>query len=850
MSSRSRGSARTGTGSGGKPCSSGGKVGSGDGGIHRSPGAGSVGLAGRRRLLLGLVLALAGIWLAARSALILLPWPALDDFLSRPYSTRCYDRHGQLLQVLPLEDGLRREWYDLEEIPPRLLEVFLAAEDQRFYRHHGVDLAAIVRAAAQNLQEGRQVSGASTVTMQLARLVDRRPAGEKITLGRKIWEAALAIRLELKLSKDAILELYLNSLPFGAQAEGIGSAARTYFGCTPKELTDAQIHLLAIIPRRPATYHPARPENSFEAACLLGQATGFSASREAWHESVFREKLYSSPQRLPHFILYVKNLFSAENFSAGLVPAPKLPPELHLSVDAALTEAVENLVNTKLAEHEAARLSHGAVFAMDNATGEIICWSGGDFWSEQAGQVDGVLVKNQSGSTMKPFIYAMALENGFAPATVLADIPMDFGQEEVYVPLNFNNRFNGPVLFRTALASSLNIPAVYLLYRLGVDSYLSVLADLGVKSFGQIRGEQGLSLALGSGELTLQELVGSFSVFPRGGVAGRSTPFVQSPPTQEPNQQNTAGSDKPVQAVFGEADGSRVFSADTAAIICDILSDQRARALGFGFTQVFNTPYPAIFKTGTSNQFQNIVALGATPRYSVGVWMGNHSGETVIQQTGSSLPATVVRFLLDELTERAAGDDAARHYHPSDKMAFPQDFPQPKNFQKTHVCALSGMKPTEHCPSVTEEYVAVALGNSAGGKGLAFCDWHYSAEDLFGGKQFNSITAVSIRYPQEYQRWLQGKTTPSSFFDTAPLAILYPQPGAVFLFDQGIPPSAQKIRVEATGSGKAAELFVNGKSLGASAAPFSWLVPLELGTMSLKVVLDSGESVTHRIQVK
>ena len=811
--------------------------------LQDKPGTSSCRTARKRWLLLGFVLTLAGLWLAGRTILTLLPWPALEQFLAQDYSTRCYDRHSQLLQVLPLEDGLRREWYDLEEIPPRVQEVFLAAEDQRFYRHCGVDGAAIVRAAVQNLRQGRQISGASTITMQLARLVYRRPAGEKITVWRKIQEAAIALRLELKLSKEQILELYLNNLPFGSQAEGIGSAARSYFGLTPKELSDAQIHLLAIIPRRPAAYTPAHPAHSFEAACLLGQATGFSTTAETWHEAVFQDKLHSYPQRLPHFIRYVRNLFSEENFVSGLVPSPNLPPELHLSVDAALTEDVENLVNTRLAEHEAARLSHGAVFAMDNASGEIICWSGGDFWSEKAGQVDGVLVRNQSGSTMKPFIYAMALEQGFAPTAVLADIPMDFGQEEVYVPLNFNNRFNGPVLFRTALASSLNIPAVYLLYRLGVDNYLSVMADLGVKSFEQIRGEQGLSLALGSGELTLQELVRSFSVFPRGGRAGSTSPFLEA-------ATEATGSSKLAHEAAGEAAARQVFSADTAAIICDMLSDQRARALGFGFTQVFSTEYPAIFKTGTSNQFQNIVALGATPRYSVGVWMGNYSGETVVQQTGSSLPATVARFLLDELTAKGLGNENAIHSDTKNSLTFPLDFPQPKNFRKTKVCALSGMKPAEFCPSVTEEYVAVALGSSAEGKGMAFCDWHYSAEDFFGGRQFTSITAVSIRYPQEYQRWLQGKSTPSTFFDTAPLAILSPQPGAVFLFDRGIPASAQKIRVEATGSGKTAELFVNGQPFGTSAAPFNWLVPLEPGEMRLKVVLDGGEWVEQRIQVR
>ncbi len=781
-------------------------------------------LATKRWRLARLVLVLAGIWLAARLALALLPWPALDDFLGRPYSTRLYDRRGQLLQVLPLEDGLRREWYDLKALPPRLVEVFLAAEDQRFYRHHGVDFVAVLRAAAQNLRAGRRVSGASTITMQLVRLVRPRLFGKEVGLWTKAMEALAAVRLELRLSKEEILELYLNNLPFGSQTEGVGSAARTYFGCIPAELSEAQIHSIAILPRRPAAYHPSNPDASLEAALQLGSLTGFSTTSQHWREALSQPEPYQYPQRLSHFCRYAQNLYS---------DGSKIPSELHLSVDADLTEAAERLVQMQLAKHRAARLGHGAVFAMDNETGEIICWSGGDFWSQDAGQVDGVLVRNQSGSTMKPFIYAMALEAGFSPTTVLADVPMDFGGGEAYVPLNFNNRFNGPVLFRTALASSLNIPAVYLMYWLGVERYLSVMGRLGARSLEGLE-DYGLSLALGSGELSLLELVRAFSVFPRGGRSAHLTHLREG--------------------MVGEAarlEGEQVFQQDTAAIICDMLSDQRARALGFGFSGVFSTPYPAIFKTGTSNQFQNIVALAATPRYTVGVWMGNHSGETVVSQTGSSLPAAIARFLLDELVERGLESENARYSNTSNKTGFPQDFPKPRSYRKTRVCALSGMSPMEFCPATTEEFVLSVLSDSAmAGKGLEPCSWHFSAEDLFSAGISSSIKAVSVRYPQEYHRWLQGKTSSSDFFHQAPLQILYPQPGAVFVYDESIPSSAQRIRVDATGTGSQAELFVNGKSVGPSAAPFSWLVPLEPGTMRLEVVLEDGQRVGREIFVR
>ena len=214
------------------------------------------------------------------------------------------------------------------------------------------------------------------------------------------------------------------------------------------------------------------------------------------------------------------------------------------------------------------------------------------------------------------------------------------------------------------------------------------------------------------------------------------------------------------------------------------------------------------------------------------------AGETVVSQTGSGVPATVARYLLDELSAA----------NPS----FIEDFPEPKQFQKVPVCSLSGMGVTEFCPSVTEEYVSVAVAAQTGldGKGLERCSWHYSAEDLFSGRGTSSFKVTSVRYPQEYQRWLQGQVTPSQFFPTARLHILYPQPGAVFLYDTSIPSSAQKIRIDATGSGSQAELFVNGRSAGVSTSPFSWFVPLEPGTMQLKVVLEDGQQVSQEVYVR
>lgn len=744
----------------------------------------------KRFLLLGITGGVIVLWLLIRAGMALLPFPQLDAFINRPCSTRMYDRTGQLLQVLPLDEGLRREWYNLSELPPRIGEVFIAAEDSNFYRHGGIDIAALIRAAYQNLSTGQVVSGASTITMQLARMVIPRKEGEPVTLGVKIAEAWTALRIESKLSKDRILELYLNSVPFGLQAEGIGSAARTFFGCTPAQLSDARIHLLAVLLRRPAAYNPfEHPDASYDAVLEFASRTGFSASKEEWLAEVSVTERYTYPLRVPHFINYIRDNFAGQE--------KNLPPEMHLSIDSALTEYIENEINTQIDLNQDARLSQGALLAIDNSTGEIVCWSGGNFFSENAGQIDGVTVRNQSGSTMKPFLYASALEQGFSPATVFADVPMDFGSEEVYVPLNFNNQYNGPVLMRTALASSLNIPAVYLLYRLGVDNFMETLYRLGFDSLQGERGRTGLSLALGSGEVTLLELTRAFSVFSRGGSVPELTWDAVSPDTAAPEL-------------------GRVFQTDTASVICSMLSDRRARALGFGFAEVFHTPYPAIFKTGTSNQFQNIIALGSTTGYTVGVWMGNFTGETVIRETGSSIPAGIVRRLLDILAEQEP--DSA------------EEFPEPVTYRKAPVCVTSGMAPGPFCNSVAEEYIpAASLQNRP------VCTWHYS----MNGR-------VQVRYPQEYQRWLGGRNaagTMAAGSDSKPV-IMYPVDGAVFVYDPGIPAESQKLRVDCTGAGDWASLFVNGTLFETLAPPFVWYVPLSPGTMRLEVYTENPDAST------
>ena len=736
----------------------------------------------KKQLLYGtaalLIVLCTGGWLS-----LFFPFPELDAFMQRDWSTRIYDRGGNLIQILALEDGIRREFTAYASIPPDAVRIFLAAEDKDFFSHHGIDVAAIARAAYQNISSGKRVSGASTVTMQLARLVV--PAKRR-TFFAKLREARNALRIERRLSKQAILELYLNSLPFGFQTEGITSAARNFFALPLSELTAEQLCCLAVIPRRPAGYNPLEyPEACAKKAAALYRSIFMQeiGEQDGQQDTSLTDRLlqaartarrFEYPFEMPHYIEYLVRRYKAGDFypqpevpqdgtqhqleyspkitqesnppqwnsqtqtahqpvSASPKAAPQaLPPDWYLTADSALTAQAELLLRAQLKNNPQARIHNGAVLVIENATGNILAWVGSNsyFDDESNGKIDGVTALNQSGSSSKPFLYALALEQGWKPSDVLPDIPIRFGKEEAYIPRNFNNRFNGPVRLRVALASSLNIPAVYLLNEIGIETYLRTLEELGFQSINTESSDVKLSLALGSVPVPLYELVRAFSVFPRDGVL-------------LPLRSFTDGS-----TADGFSSPRQVFSADTARLICSILSDSAARAKGFGFSSPLKAPFPAIFKTGTANQFQSLIALASSSAFTVGIWMGNFAGDTVIGKTGSSAPAAIARRLLIRL-----------HSQPlTDGLSAPANaFAEPEHWRRESICALSGMLAGSACPNTVQEYLP---SNQSSTKSAIYnarsryreqesgrCTWHRTENG-------RTVTV----YPEGYRRWFANIT--------------------------------------------------------------------------------------------
>ena len=739
-------------------------------------------------IVLVFVCGLAGIYSILRFS----TYAGYRRFMARPVSTRLYDCDGRLIQIVSLEDGLRREYVPLAELPQELAEIFVVSEDRHFYTHRGIHMGAVMRAALQNIHAQRTVSGASTITMQLARIISPRA---RRTVGTKIVEAWNALRLESRLSKEKLLDAYLNSVPFGFNTEGVATAARTFFGVPVTQLTETQQYCLAVIPRRPAYYNPltspdACADAAYELYLSFCDAKNKIAvlSSDDFRVAVRGAHSFHYPFEMPHYVTWLMSQPSGGIYTDA---------EVHLAASLAVQHRAESLLAQQIEQHRDHRLSNGAVLVTDTRTGAILAWVGsGDFADRtHSGQVDGVLAPVQPGSSMKPFLYALALEHGYSPGTVLPDVPLEFGFDELYMPHNFNNRYNGPVRLRVALASSLNVPAVYLLNELGLDTYHTHLAELHFESLN--KNDTGLGLALGNGAVPLYELVQAFSVFPRDGV------FI---PLSVSEQQRAV-----------TPYGIPVYSHDTARLICDILSDADARALGFGYAQTFITPFPSLFKTGTANQFQTITALGATPLYTVGAWMGNFSGETVIGQTGSSVPARIVRELLVSLQGNRI-----------------VDFKTPSQLVRTKICSLSGMPATPYCTGTVWEYMPTSSADGTlfeNGRAINTeqCTWH---------------TAREVQYPAEYGMWFRLKSRTGAVVEYgAPLTIMSPRDGSVFFYDASSSALDQKLRIEVIGgTGDILSVHVDDHAAYTVARPFGFQIPLERGTHHVLVRCETEEA--------
>jgi len=729
------------------------------------------------------------LWLAP----LLLPYRSQGRLDGLEFSTVVLDREDGELQVLPLADGLRRVFLPLDRMPADLIDIIVKAEDRRFWFHPGVDPLGVLRAALQNAAAGKTVSGASTLSMQLARLLagggTRRDGGG----GGKLLEAWEAMQLERRLGKRGVLELYLNLVPFGQNIEGFPGAARAFFGRPLAELRRSDLLLLAVIPRSPAFYNPfSNPANNRQAVKRLGLERGGADPVEAAYGRVLdpgRSGIW--PFRAPHFVRWLAARPELAKARGRSPLRTALEPEFQASLERLLALTVE--------EARPKRVSNAAAIFLRPGDMSVAAWVGSvDFGDERArGQIDGVTMRRQPGSTLKPFLYSLALEQGFTASSVLPDIPTDFGGAEVYTPANFNDQFNGPVRLRQALASSLNVPAVYLLRRLGVGPFTDRLLAAGFSSLEAQRGGLGLGLALGNAEVSLFELTQAYGIFLHEGALVPIAPLAGTPP----------GTGAPPKAA-----GPRVIEPGAAALVRDILTRHPDRVLTFGRNGNNRLKFDGAMKTGTSNQFNNIWAVGFTSDLLGGVWLGNFEGQTVVGTADSGYPASVMRTMLEAFSSHGA-------------------FPPLEGFHQAAVCSLSGLAATDACPHRLMEWFKPGTEPRP-------CDWHRRS----GG-------GVEVDYPQEYRAWLgRYRYRSADAYQDSELAILRPLDGSVFFMDPGLPLEKQQLVIEATGRGRG-ELLVDGNLVYRGSFPLkTWY---QLGAGRHRILLSNGgESVEGVYEVR
>lgn len=543
-----------------------------------------------------------------------------------PGTRKVLDRSGQLIART---QGMAGAWSTpctRDEIPEVFVRTLLAAEDRRFFRHWGVDPLAMLRALGQALREGRIVSGASTLTQQLARTT----LAKESPFLRKVREVALAFQLERSLTKNEILTLYVNRVHFGPQVLGLGAASDRYFNKRPIDLELSEAATLAGLVRGPSLYDlERRPElarrRRDRVLERLERLEPESASViRAARESPLSLRLTPPLPGARHWI------------QAVLRRVPSEETILQTTLDLPLQRELERLAKGRRSWLGSFGASALAAIVVDHQSLEILAYLGSsDFEAVgDLGQNDGVQALRQPGSTLKPFLYAQAMDNlGYDASTLLPDEPTHFvSVDRFWAPENFDRTFRGEVSLARALANSLNVPAVHVLHRLGLERGLEVLHAFGFESLDQPAQHYGLALALGDGEVSLFELAAAYAALARGGAYR---------PLRLLKEQSVG---EPVRAVSPQA----------AAAIGAILADGALRREVFGSRNALEFPFRVAVKTGTSKGYRDAWVVGFSARHTVAVWVGNFDGRPMKLATGAASAGQIFHDIMLRTTELTA----------------------------------------------------------------------------------------------------------------------------------------------------------------------------------------------------
>jgi 1A family penicillin-binding protein len=577
--------------------------------------------------LLGIILCFSAFFLYSSYRFVVeLPSPTDIGKLNYPLSTHMYDRNGKLLYEIYKDQN--RTMVQLKDLSKYTYLATIAIEDKDFYTHSGVSLlGGILRAAKDTLMK-KGLQGGSTITQQLVKSALLTP---ERTIERKLKEILLALWTEKLYSKDQILEMYLNQVPYGGSSYGIEEASKTYFGKHAKELSISESAFLAGMPQAPSVYSPyTNPDLAKERRDeVLKRMYELGFITKVQKESANKEAIGVTPLQnnilAPHFVFYIKSDLEKQY---GLQRVEEGGLNVITSLDLDIQHEAEIIVKEELEKVTSLNVSNAAMLVTKPDTGEILAMVGSvDYFAEPSGAFNVTTGFRQPGSSIKPVTYAMALENGYTAATILDDVPTAFGIPggAPYVPVNYDGRFHGRVPLRYALANSFNIPAVKLLNVFGVDQLVSFAKKMGVTTWDD-SSRFGLSLTLGGGEVHMTDMATVFGTFANQGEKVSVTGIKRIYDARNETLFDYSPNKK------------RVVSEETSYILSDILSDNFARRMEFGTHSALEIPgYKVAVKTGTTDMKKDNWTIGYTPDFVVTVWVGNNDNAPMNQYLASGI---------------------------------------------------------------------------------------------------------------------------------------------------------------------------------------------------------------------
>lgn len=810
----------------------------------------------KRHLRTLIYLGVIGLVVAIAAGLGAAYWVPLPARLKTRDSTVVAWKDGQAAHVMLSADDKQRIPVDLERVDPAYVRALVALEDERFWSHPGVDPVAIGRAALSNARHGEVVSGGSTITMQLVRLLEPRPR----TLRSKMVEALRAVQLEMRMSKEEILEAYLRFVPYGGNVEGVESASLAYFGQPAKTLSDAQICTLLAVPQNPTLHHPS-PQNARRLEKtrnkIARKLLRDGALRRQWKKGSEGKKTAAKPRKFGRAFRRI----AAEPVPTFMKPLPrrlphlaywlraKYPDELRFrtTLDRHTQRTVEKLVAARRAVAERHGIFNTAVVVAEHDTGAVRAVVGNFDFDDaaHAGQIPGFDKPRSTGSLLKPFLYAQGIDDGLvAPEFLVPDIPTSYGN---YSPENYKHRYAGLVRMKDALARSLNIPFINLLNQVGVDRFQSTLRELGLRRLNPEPGDSGLSIAVGGVEASPVEVAALYAALAN---EARPTPLRFLARVATPGGDEAAGRDGSEQAESEKTASAQpaVFSPGAAWLTRRAL--RRRDRPDFPARKFAGARANAIhWKTGTSSGYRDAWTAGSAGKYTAVVWMGNFSREPSSYLVGAKAAAPLFFDILEAVDDPDTLDDA----RPDEAMT------------EVEVCAFSGHLPTEAC----EHTETVHLPTES--VPTERCQYHVEVDvDTTTGRALNTecrqnhdyTTESFVRLPAEVRQYMRERLgdvsePPELAPDCSPTssvapAIASPPRGQTLVLMPGVPKQRQKVMLRAAAADATSALawFVDGEFLGKTKADDSlWWTPSH-GEHQIVVMNDAAQAARRRLVVR